>query len=144
MTTSKCVRSNRPSPSGRPTYARKSSDHRRVASHDEALRDFKRCLESAENSGAGIETIQELRRSVQMSQQNQRVWAQNRDHAQTLELPTNLGQLTPEKQCNWIKKQHRKLARKWHPDKYRGNQDRGARKMRERSERSWHGMSMLR
>jgi DnaJ family protein C protein 3 len=52
----------------------------------------------------------------------------------TLELPANLDQLSGEKQCVWVKKQHRKLARKWHPDKYRGNQDRGARKMREVSE----------
>ena len=62
------------------------------------------------------------------------VWKQRRDHLSTLELPANLGQLSVEKQCSWIKKQHRKLARKWHPDKYRGNKERAARKMNEVTE----------
>jgi len=66
--------------------------------------------------------------------QAQRQWRERRDHLATLELPANLDQLSPEKQCIWVKKQHRKLARKWHPDKYRGNPERGSRKMREVSE----------
>eukprot|EP00960_Hanusia_phi_P005542 161086-Hanusia_phi.AAC.2 len=37
-----------------------------------------------------------------------------------LELPVNLHQLPVEKQCVWIKKQHKLLARKWHPDKAKG------------------------
>ena len=41
-----------------------------------------------------------------------------------LELPVNLHQLTKEKQCTYIKKAHKTLARKWHPDKARGNKAR--------------------
>jgi len=99
--------------------------------HDEAVRDWSRALESARESGAAPEEQQDLQRSLMQAQQNKRVWDERRDHMATLELPANLQQLAPEKQCSWIKKQHRKLARKWHPDKYRGNSDRGARKMRE-------------
>ena len=54
--------------------------------------------------------------------------------ASVLELPSNLEQLAPEKRCVWLKRQHKKLARKWHPDKARGNKERAARKMREVSE----------
>lgn len=38
--------------------------------------------------------------------------------AQVLELPVNLHELSADKQCEWVRKQHRKLARRWHPDKY--------------------------
>ena len=61
-------------------------------------------------------------------------WETQRDHAAVLELPSNLEQLAPEKRCVWLKRQHKKLARKWHPDKARGNKERAARKMREVSE----------
>ena len=41
----------------------------------------------------------------------------NRDHRAVLELPVNLHQLSKEKQCSYVKKAHKALARKWHPDK---------------------------
>ena len=97
--------------------------------HDEAVRDLSRALESARESGADEQN--ELHRALMQAQQSKRMWDERRDHMATLELPANLGQLAKEKQCSWVKKQHRKLARKWHPDKYRGDSDRGARKMRE-------------
>lgn len=48
-----------------------------------------------------------------------------------LELPVNMHQIAHDKQCTWVKKQHKVLARKWHPDKARGNKLRAVRKMRE-------------
>jgi hypothetical protein len=36
----------------------------------------------------------------------------------------NLHQLPREKQCTYVKKAHKTLARKWHPDKARGNKAR--------------------
>ena len=30
-------------------------------------------------------------------------------------------QVSQEKQCEWLKKQHKKHAIKWHPDKCKGN-----------------------
>ncbi len=102
--------------------------------HDGALRDWARALQSAEKGGAQPDALNEVRQKHAQAAQMQRQWNERRDHLDTLELPQNLAQLAPEKQCSWIKKQHRKLAKKWHPDKYRGNQERGSRKMREVSE----------
>ena len=68
------------------------------------------------------------------AQQQDKVWTERRDHAAVLELPTNLGQLSQEKRCDWLRKQHKKMARKWHPDKAKGNKDRAARKMNEVTE----------
>ena len=48
-----------------------------------------------------------------------------------LELPTNLDELKREDQCSWVSKQYRKLARVWHPDRYKGDKARAERKMRE-------------
>ena len=39
-----------------------------------------------------------------------------------------------DKQCDWLKKQYKKLAKKWHPDKYKGNKERAGRKMNEIAE----------
>jgi len=57
-----------------------------------------------------------------------------RDHKKVLQLPANLLEISQEKQCDWLKRQHKKMARKWHPDKYKGNKKRAARKMNEASE----------
>ena len=35
-----------------------------------------------------------------------------RDHKAVLELPANLDEIPKEKQCDWIKKQYKKLAKK--------------------------------
>ncbi|KAJ1461326.1 hypothetical protein M885DRAFT_507245 [Pelagophyceae sp. CCMP2097] len=56
-------------------------------------------------------------------------FAKARDHAKVLELPANLASLSKERQCGWLKKQHKKLARQWHPDKARGSPSRAMRKM---------------
>ena len=42
-----------------------------------------------------------------------------------LELPANLNDLKREAQCGWITRQYRKLARVWHPDRYKGLKARG-------------------
>ena len=51
-----------------------------------------------------------------------------------LELPANLDQLKKPDQCGWVTRQYRKLARMWHPDRYKGLKSRAERKMRECSE----------
>ena len=57
-----------------------------------------------------------------------------RDHKAVLELPANLDEIPKEKQCDWIKKQYKKLARKWHPDKAKGSKARAGRKMNDIAE----------
>ena len=54
--------------------------------------------------------------------------------ARVLDLPANVLDLRKESKCKWLKKQHKKLARLWHPDKARGDRLRAERKMREVSE----------
>jgi tetratricopeptide (TPR) repeat protein len=53
--------------------------------------------------------------------------AAGRDHRAVLELPANLGDLPRDDQCSWVSKQYRKLAKRWHPDRYRGGGRGGSR-----------------
>jgi hypothetical protein len=57
-----------------------------------------------------------------------------RDHRSVLELPANLDELPKDDQCGWVSKQYRKLAKQWHPDRYKGVKARAERKMRECAE----------
>ena len=50
------------------------------------------------------------------------------------ECPYAVLSVAPDAALRDITVAYRKLARKWHPDKYRGNPERGSRKMREVSE----------
>ena len=54
-----------------------------------------------------------------------------RDHAKILELPIDLEQRGKDIKCAWLKKQFKTLVRKYHPDKYKGNKKRAARKFKE-------------
>lgn len=47
--------------------------------------------------------------------------SEGRDHKRVLELPANIEEIDQERKCSWLKKQYKKLARKWHPDKAKGN-----------------------
>mmetsp|Transcript_79688 Transcript_79688/g.161443 ORF Transcript_79688/g.161443 Transcript_79688/m.161443 type:complete len:651 (-) Transcript_79688:223-2175(-) len=54
-----------------------------------------------------------------------------RDHQKILQLPIDLDQHSKEIRCAWLKKQFKALVRKYHPDKYKGNKKRAARKFKE-------------
>ena len=140
-----------------PVRVREALEARAVAhendkNYDDAVADLRAALEQA---GEGTEKANELRQGVQRVQELQRKWScidptdrqawqQNRcgplrpengrDHKVVLELPANLDQLKREDQCGWVTRQYRKLARKWHPDRYKGLKARAERKMRECSE----------
>jgi hypothetical protein len=76
-----------------------------------------------------------LKQRLNQCKQLEDQWDKRRDHAKVLELPANLGSLAKDRQCTWLKKQHKKLARKWHPDKANGaDKQRAARKMSEVSD----------
>ena len=140
-----------------PVRVREALEARAVAhendkNYDDAVADLRAALEQA---GEGTEKANELRQGLQRVQELQRKWScidptdrqawqQNRcgpfrpengrDHKVVLELPANLDQLKREDQCGWVTRQYRKLARKWHPDRYKGLKVRAERKMRECSE----------
>jgi tetratricopeptide (TPR) repeat protein len=54
-----------------------------------------------------------------------------RDHAKILQLPIDLEHRPKEVKCAWLKKQFKALVRHYHPDKYKGNKKRAARKFKE-------------
>ena len=118
--------------------------------YDDAVTDLRSALEHA-----GGELQQEIQNKLNDAQNQKRkwrcvdpsdrkVWQENRcghpnpqngrDHRAVLELPANLNEIKQDKQCDWIKKQYKKLARKWHPDKAKGNKIRAARKMNDVAE----------
>ena len=43
-----------------------------------------------------------------------------RDHKRVLDLPDNIMELNKKSRCKWVKNQHKALAKKWHPDKAKG------------------------
>ena len=67
-----------------------------------------------------------------------------RDHAKILQLPIDLESRDTSVKCAWLKKQFKALVKKYHPDKYKGNKKRAARKFKEVKEakeiiaREWH------
>jgi len=105
----------------------------RAASHmldknfDEAVRDLRECIDLIGQS-------EDFNQRMHEAQMAQRQWANQRNHREVLELPVNLHQLPKDKQCTYVKKAHKALARKWHPDKAKGNKARASRKMNEVSE----------
>lgn len=48
-----------------------------------------------------------------------------------LDLPPNIREIPHTRQCDYIKKNFKKLVRKWHPDKAKGDKKRAARKVDE-------------
>ncbi len=108
--------------------------------YDEAVNDLRGALELA---GGDEKKQQEIQRRLQEAQGKATMWkcvdpegdaaswdphrcghasqGNGRDHLAVLELPTNLPEVSQEKQCEWLKKQHKKHAIKWHPDKCKGN-----------------------
>jgi tetratricopeptide (TPR) repeat protein len=54
-----------------------------------------------------------------------------RDHAKILQLPIDLEERSQEIKCAWLRKQFKMLVKRFHPDKYKGNKKRAARKFKE-------------
>lgn len=127
--------------------------HEADTNYDDAVSDLRA---AAELAGGGGDKARELEGALQRVQDLQRRWrcvdpsdakawhdnrcgnprdpSSGRDHRRVLELPANLDELAPEKKCSWVSKQYRKLARVWHPDRYKGVKARAERKMRECAE----------
>ena len=137
--------------------------HEADKNFDAAVADLRAAIELAGGAGSQSEAAQELEQALRRALDLQRrwqcvdpadrqAWQQNRcghpadpnsgrDHRAVLELPANLGDLPREDQCSWVSKQYRKLAKRWHPDRYKGggkradmDKARAERKMRECAE----------
>lgn len=124
--------------------------HMNDKNYDDAVTDLRDALEKASgDKQQGLQTKlneaeNQKRKWRCVDPSDRKTWQDNRcghpnpqngrDHNAVLELPANLGELPKDKQCDWIKKQYKKLARKWHPDKYKGKKERAGRKMNECAE----------
>ena len=124
-------------------YAARAAALERDDAYDDAVRDWRAAVEAAGGERADAERLQwtddagdsfDLRRRLMDCRRLEDQWEKRRDHAQVLDLPANVNDLRKESKCKWLKKQHKKLARLWHPDKARGDRLRAERKMREVSE----------
>lgn len=93
----------------------------------EAARDFRRAAELESNPDAKREA-QEKQRNAEWRAKE---WEKNPDREKILGLPANFGQLNQKSQCAWLKKSYKKMVLKWHPDKNKGNPERGRRKFEE-------------
>lgn len=54
-----------------------------------------------------------------------------RDHEKILQLPKKLKRRSKEGKCAWLKENFKRLARHYHPDKYKGSKKRAERKFKE-------------
>lgn len=108
--------------------------HTNDNNHDDAVADLRAATELLH----GGERRQALEAKLREAQFAQRNWNNQRDHRLVLKLPINLRELSADEQCTWVKRQYKMLAKKWHPDKAKGDKDRAVRKMRETSDAKEH------
>lgn len=133
----------------------RAAAHENDKNFDGAVNDIRAALELAGGEKASelqrtLARVQDLQRRWRcVDPADQKAWQDNRcgafhpqngrDHRAVLELPTNLDDLKREDQCGWVTRQYRKLAKTWHPDRYKGGgrglgKPRAERKMRECTE----------
>ena len=119
--------------------------------YDEAVQDFRAAVHLLpDNDPAFREERRELEHKLQATMHQQGQWnggqkdqrynehngypegrPPERDQAKILQLPIDLEERDKSIRCAWVKKQFKLLVRKFHPDKYKGNKKRGARKFKE-------------
>ncbi len=117
--------------------------------YDEAVSDFRIAFDLVPEDDETGEK-RELHQKLQQAMHQQKLWnggekdyrynentgypdgrPPERDHAKILQLPIDLEQRSKEIKCAWLKKQFKALVRQCHPDKYKGNKKRAARKFKE-------------
>ena len=117
--------------------------------YDEAVSDFRIAFDLVPEDDETGEK-RELHQKLQQAMHQQKLWnggekdyrynentgypdgrPPERDHAKILQLPIDLEQRSKEIKCAWLKKQFKALVRQYHPDKYKGNKKRAARKFKE-------------
>lgn len=118
--------------------------------YDEAVQDFRAAFDLVPEDQEHMQEKRELNQKLQQTMHQQKLWnggekdmrfnentgfpdgrPPQRDHAKILQLPIDLDQRSKDIKCAWLKKQFKTLVRKYHPDKYKGNKKRAARKFKE-------------
>ena len=122
--------------------------------YDEAVQDFRAALDLVPDDA---EEKRELQHKLQSTMRQQSAWnggvknhrfnehtgypdgaPAERDHAKILQLPIDLEERSKDIKCAWLRKQFKSMVRKFHPDKYRGNKKRAARKFKEVTDSKGH------
>ncbi|KAL7517474.1 hypothetical protein ACHAWX_002397, partial [Stephanocyclus meneghinianus] len=117
--------------------------------YDEAVNDFRAAFDLIPEDDETGEK-RELQQKLQEAMHQQKLWnggekdyrfnentgypdgrPPERDHAKILQLPIDLEHRSKEVKCAWLKKQFKALVKQYHPDKYKGNKKRAARKFKE-------------
>ena len=120
-------------------YEARARAHFNDENYGESMKDYEQAIElqrqtpgQQRGTPEASERRNELHSKLHEAQNKQRMHSEERrDHAKVLELPVNIHEVNLKSKCSWLKKQHKKLAKKWHPDKHRGDKRRAARKMDE-------------
>ncbi|KAL3771298.1 hypothetical protein ACHAW5_004507 [Stephanodiscus triporus] len=118
--------------------------------YDDAVSDFRAAFDLVPDDAENMQEKRELKQKLQQAMHKQQLWngggkdhrynehtgypdgrPPERDHAKILQLPIDLEQRTKDIKCAWLKKQFKALVRQYHPDKYKGNKKRAARKFKE-------------
>jgi tetratricopeptide (TPR) repeat protein len=123
-------------------YESRARAHFNDENYGESVKDYNTAIEHQGKTGAaargtpeGSEKRNALHSKLHEAQNKVRAHSEERrDHAKVLELPVNIHEVNQQSKCSWLKKQHKKLAKKWHPDKHKGDKRRAARKMDEISD----------
>ncbi len=118
--------------------------------YDEAVSDLRAAFDLVPEDKDHMQEKRQLQQKLQQAMHQQKLWnggekdyrfnentgypdgrPPERDHAKILQLPIDLDQRTKDIKCAWLKKQFKALVRQYHPDKYKGNKKRAARKFKE-------------
>ena len=118
--------------------------------YDEAVSDLRAAFDLVPEDQEHMQEKRLLQQKLQQAMHQQKLWnggekdyrfnentgypdgrPPERDHAKILQLPIDLDQRTKDIKCAWLKKQFKALVRQYHPDKYKGNKKRAARKFKE-------------
>jgi tetratricopeptide (TPR) repeat protein len=118
--------------------------------YDEAVSDLRAAFDLCPEDKDHMQEKRQLQQKLQQAMHQQKLWnggekdyrfnentgypdgrPPERDHAKILQLPIDLDQRTKDIKCAWLKKQFKALVRQYHPDKYKGNKKRAARKFKE-------------
>jgi hypothetical protein len=118
--------------------------------YDEAVQDFRAAFDLVPDDEHNREEKHELNQKLKSTMRQQAMWnggikdhrfnehtgypdgmPPQRDHAKILQLPIDLEERSKDIKCAWLRKQFKLLVKKYHPDKYKGNKKRAARKFKE-------------
>ena len=115
-------------------YETRAEAHTNDNNFDEATHDYRDALTVLQELGVDEDMKNEMHNNWRNAQHREKMWSENRDHIAVMKLPVNVDEISLHRRCKFLKKQFKKLTKKWHPDKAKGNKKRAARKFIEVAE----------